>query len=132
MSAPLQPMPPAKPRTEEHYWVWVLCLLGLDYFSTLAYQPSIAFESTGRLAPLATIGVVAATLFGALPVYWYLAGRSPRGRGSLALIERLVQGWRGKTLILVLLGFAAADFAMLRSISLADASMHVLRNDDVG
>ncbi|MFO0863645.1 MAG: amino acid transporter [Gemmataceae bacterium] len=132
MSAPLPATPTAKPQTEEHYWVWVLCLLGLDYFSTLAYQPSLAFEATGRLAPLATIGVVAATLFGALPVYWYLAGRSPRGQGSLALIERLVHGWRGKTLILVLLGFAAADFAMLRSISLADAAMHILRNDDPG
>jgi hypothetical protein len=132
MSAPLPATPTAHPQPQEHYWVWVLCLLGLDYFSTLAYQPSIAFEATGRLAPLATIVVVAATLFGALPVYWYLAGRSPRGQGSLALIERLIHGWRGKTLILVLLGFAAADFAMLRSISLADASMHILRNNDPG
>jgi hypothetical protein len=112
------------------YWPWVMCLLGLDYFSTLAYQPSITFEVAGRLGPLATAVVVALTLFGALPVYWYLAGRSPRGQGSLAVFEHLVHGWRGKTLVLVLLGFAATDFTMLKAISLADASVHVLNQHD--
>jgi hypothetical protein len=122
---------PTRRRTGEYYWVWVLCLLGLDYFSTLAYQPSITFGVAGRIGPLATAVVVLVTLLGALPVYCYLAGRSPRGQGSLGMLERLVRGWRGKTLVLVLLGFAATDFTMLKSISLADASVHVLNNQDV-
>jgi hypothetical protein len=141
MSAPASPLStipdaphleaPARRRVEEHYWLWVLCLLGLDYFSTLAYQPSITFEVAGRLGPLATGVIVVLTLFGALPVYFYLAGRSPRGHGSLGLLERLVRGWRGKTLVLILLGFAATDFTMLKALSLADAAVHVLNNQDV-
>src|SRR5262245_25780585 len=91
----------------EYFWLWVVCLLGLDYFSTLAYQPSITFQFAGRLGPLATAVVVAVTLFGALPIYCYLAGRSPAGHGSIGLLERVVHGWRGKTLVLLLLGFAA-------------------------
>jgi hypothetical protein len=118
-----------KPR-QSYYWLWVMCLLGLDYFSTLAYQPSITFEVAGRLGPLATAVIVLLTLFGALPVYFYLAGRSPRGQGSLAVFEHLVRGWRGKTLVLILLGFAATDFTMLKAISLADASVHVLNQHD--
>jgi hypothetical protein len=120
---------PARRRSEEHYWLWVLCLLGLDYFSTLAYQPSLTYEFTGRLGPIATAVVVLVTLLGALPIYCYLAGRSPRGDGSLGLLERLVRGWRGKTAVLVLLGFAATDYTMLKAISLADASVHLLRNE---
>jgi hypothetical protein len=112
------------------FWLWVLCLLGLDYFSTLAYQPSITFEVAGRLGPLATLVVVLVTLAGALPVYCYLAGRSPRGDGSIGMLERLIRGWKGKTLVLVLLGFAATDFTMLKTISLADAAQHLIRSDD--
>jgi hypothetical protein len=107
-----------------------MCLLGLDYFSTLAYQPSITAQVAGRLGPLATAVVVLVTLAGALPVYCYLAGRSPRGDGSIGLMERLIRGWKGKTLVLVLLGFAATDFTMLKTISLADAAQHLIRSDD--
>jgi len=109
-----------------------MCLLGLDYFSTLAYQPSITVEVAGRLGPLATAVVVMITLAGALPVYCYLAGRSPRGDGSIGMMERLIRGWKGKTLVLILLGFAATDFTMLKTISLADAAQHLVRSDDVG
>ena len=134
-SAPCNPGPSEFPAdTEkgsgEYYWPWVLCLLGLDYFSTLAYQPSITFHETGRLGPLATGAVVLVTLFGALPVYCYLAGRSPAGQGSLGVLEKLVRGWRGKTLVLILLGFAATDFTMLKSLSLADAAVHALNKQD--
>lgn len=118
------------PASVEHFWLGVLCLLGLDYFSTLAYQPSITFAVAGRLGPFATVVIVLATLFGALPVYCYLAGRSPAGKGSLGLLERLVRGWRGKTLVLILLGFAATDFVMLKTLSLADAAVHLLNNPD--
>jgi hypothetical protein len=120
---------PRLPRAVPTYWLWVLCLLGVDYFSTLAYQPSITFQVAGRLGPFATLVVILLTLGGALPVYWYVAGRSPHGRGSIAMLERLVHGWRGKTLVLVLLGFAATDFVMIKTISLADAAEHVIHNE---
>jgi hypothetical protein len=110
------------------YWLWVLCLLGVDYFSTLAYQPSLTFEAAGLLGPLATAVVVAVTLVGALPVYLYVARHSPHGEGSIALLERALHGWVGKTAVLILLGFAATDFVMLKTISLADAAEHVNHN----
>jgi hypothetical protein len=110
------------------FWLWILGLIGLDYFSTLGYQPSIAFEAAGPLAPLATVVVVLITLFAALPVYAYIAGKSPHGQGATGLLERLVHGWWGKFLILVLLGFAAADFVVTRTLPLADAAEHVVRN----
>ena len=124
------PAPGVSAPRDQHYWLWVLCLLGLDYFSTLAYQPSITYRETGRLAPLATAVVVLVTLFGALPVYCYLAARSPGGQGSLGIVEQLIRGWRGKTIVLILLGFAATDFTMLKSLSLADASVHLLNKHD--
>src|SRR5438270_4724614 len=95
---------PSRRRTDVHYWPWVMCLLGLDYFSTLAYQPSLTYEFTGRLGAIATAIIVLLTLLGAQPIYCFLAGRSPRGEGSLGLLERLVRDWRGKTLVLMLLG----------------------------
>lgn len=138
MTAPLQTdlaapvVRDAAPAPTRHWWPWVLCLLGLDYFSTLAYQPSITFETTGLLGPIATAVVVLVTLLGALPIYWYLARRSPSGQGAIGLLERVVSGWRGKTLVLILLGFAAVDFIMLKTISLADAAVHTLQSEDPG
>jgi hypothetical protein len=111
-----------------YLWPWVLCLLGVDYFSTLAYQPSLTFQAAGLLGPFATVVVVLVTLLGALPIYLYVARHSPHGEGSIALLERVLHGWVGKTAVLVLLGFAATDFVMLKTISLADAAEHVNRN----
>src|SRR5688500_11347214 len=99
------PPAPSSGSYHQSLWLWVMCLTGVDYFSTLAYQPSIGFEATGKLAPLATVILIAVTLGGALPVYLYVARQSPGGQGSIGMLEKLVRGWLGKFLILSLLGF---------------------------
>lgn len=109
-------------------WPLILGLIGLDYFTTLAYQPSIAFQAAGLLAPLATTALVLLTLLGALPIYAYVAGKTSPGHGSFSLFERNVDGWRGKILILVLLGFCATNFVFTRTLSTADAAVHVVNN----
>jgi hypothetical protein len=109
-------------------WPLVLCLVGLDYFSTLAYLPSIAVEAAGPLAPIAIGFMVLVTFLFALPVYWYVVGRSPHGHGAIALVEHSCAGWHGKILVLILLGFAAADFVITRSLSVADAATHLIHN----
>lgn len=114
---------------QRSFWLWVMCLLGVDYFSTLGYQPSLTYELAGPLGPLATLAVVLMTLLIILPLYMYMARNSPHGLGSIGMLERLVNGWRGKSLILIVLGFTATDFVMLRSISLSDAAEHFRYNN---
>jgi hypothetical protein len=121
-----QPAPHAA--HHQAFWLWVMCLTGVDYFSTMGYQPSIAFEATGRLAPIATLLLVAVTLGCALPVYRYVAGESPHGQGSIAMLENLASGWLSKILVLVLLGFAATDFVITKTLSAADAAEHMIHN----
>src|ERR1700681_1969403 len=115
------PTPVASKSAHSHQslWLWVMCLTGVDYFSTLGYQPSIAVQNAGLLTPFATVVLVIVTLFGALPVYCYVAGRSCEGQGSIGMLARLVQGWGGKVLVLVLLGFAATDFVITKTMSAA-------------
>lgn len=111
-----------------HHWLLMLCLVGVDYFSTLAYLPSIAVEAAGPWAPLAAGFVILVTFFLALPIYSYVAGRSQDGRGAIGIMEDVVPGWRGKFVVLALLGFASTDFVITRSLSLADAAVHLIHN----
>jgi hypothetical protein len=126
--SPVSAIPAHVPSQAQSWWLWVMCLIGVDYFSSLAYQPSITYEVAGKLGPVATVGVVLATLFGLLPLYSYVAGQSPQGEGAIAMLERHLRGWRGKTLVLLMLGFAATDFVMTKTLSLADAAEHVIYN----
>lgn len=122
--------PPRPLRTpakdSRHPWWQVLCLSGVDYFSTLGYQPGIAVAAAGALAPVATVVLVLVTVFGAVPVYRRIARESPDGLGSVGMLSRMVTGWKGKILILVILGFAACDFMITVTLSASDAATHLL------
>ena len=110
-------------------WWQVMCLTGVDYFSTLGYQPGIAALAAGLLSPLATLVLVAAHLARGAAGLPPGRGRKPPRRG----LDRhagapAAPWWRGSSSCWCCSGFAATDFMITITLSAADATAHCIEN----